>query len=117
MPAVGCQNLLDNSCVIIGAEEPGRQRGKSGTKQKQVAIQAVLLLGGGAQVCDFLLADFPLQMSGQADNEVSRCAQSLQLWLVSCAFEHSEWPDPPWPCATENPGLGQQNLPSDRETR
>ena len=57
--AVGCQNLLDNSCVIIGAEKPGRQRGKPGTQQKQVAIQAVSLLGGGAQVCDFLLADFP----------------------------------------------------------
>lgn len=58
LPAVGYQNLLDNSCVIIGAEEPGKQRGKLGTKQKQVAIQAVLLLGlgGGAQVCDSLLA-------------------------------------------------------------
>lgn len=59
MPAVGSQNLLDNSCVVIGAEELGRQQGKLGTKQKQVVMQAVVLLGGGAQVCHFLLAHFP----------------------------------------------------------
>lgn len=60
---IGCPNLLGNSCVILGAQEPGAGGGGGGralgTTQKQVVIQAVLLFGGGAQVCAFLLADFP----------------------------------------------------------
>lgn len=45
--------------LSLGLKSQAGIWGKSVTKQKQVAVQAVLLLGGGAQVCDFLLADFP----------------------------------------------------------
>lgn len=59
-PAIGWQDLLDNSCVITEAEEPGRQWGKPGAKQKQVGdTGSVAPWRRGAQVCDFLLADFP----------------------------------------------------------